>query len=148
MQAPACHPNEAGSRPGREAATEEGIWGAETGKGEERRWRRGRVLIGGDSRLLSLEAEAEKAVTGCLGHGRFASVWLVTGISPKATGARAFADADAWWRATSREATAIVRGRRSGAHTRAGWNRGRGVGPGSYGGGEARQESGFGIPNP
>ena len=109
----------------------------------------GRVLIGGDSLLLlSLEAEAEKAVTGCLGHGRFASFSLVTGLTPKATGARAFADADAWWRATSREATAIGTGRRSGAHTRAGWNRGRGVGPGSYGGGEARQESGFGIPNP
>jgi len=69
----------------------------------------GRVLIGGDSLLLlSLEAEAEKAVTGCLGHGRFASFSLVTGLTPKATGARAFADADAWWRATSREATAIV----------------------------------------
>ena len=80
----------------------------------------------------------------------FRFVFAGHGINPQSNrgAARAFADADAWWRATSREATAIVRGRRSGAHTRAGWNRGRGVGPGSYGRGEARQESGFGIPNP
>lgn len=64
----------------------------------------GRVLIGGDPllsalSLLPLEAEAE-AVTGCLGHGRFALFSLVTGINPTqsdwewAPPARAFADAD------------------------------------------------------
>jgi hypothetical protein len=86
MQAPASHPTRLGTD--RTEGGDGGDFGSRMGKGEERRWTGGAVLIGGDSLLLSLEAEAERAVTGCLGHGRFASFSLVTGLTPKATGAR------------------------------------------------------------
>lgn len=88
MPAPARPPTGLGNDLAR-GGDGEGILGAGRERsGEERSWRRARINIGGDSRLapsvLFLEAEAEKAVTGYLGHQRFASFSLVTGLTPKA----------------------------------------------------------------
>jgi hypothetical protein len=89
MPAPACHQKRLRKRPDGRRRRRRGFWEEDRGRERREGWRRARInrrRLAASLPVFSLslpKAEAEKAVTGCLGHGRFASFSLVTGLPPK-----------------------------------------------------------------